>query len=198
MTDAERYKFLEYHKWKFSAKTFTPLMAVNKTPVFMARAEFAYVGHYNKNARTPFGTYMFGGDGMSGYSGYANEYVAMRGYETGALTPYEYRLNSAGQSQAYAQRAYLYNKFTMELRVPISLEQSANIWALGFLEAGNSFNKISDYNPFNLKRSAGVGVRIYLPMFGIMGIDWGYGFDPQVNEQKAHGSQFHFVIGQEL
>jgi len=198
MTDAERYKFIEYHKWKFSSKIYTPLMSINKTPVLMTRTEFAYVGHFNKNARTPFGTYMFGGDGMSGYSGYANEYVSMRGYETGALTPYEYGINSAGETVTVAQRAYLYNKFTMELRVPISLEQSATIWALGFVEAGNSFNKISEYNPFKLKRSAGVGVRIYLPMFGIMGIDWAYGFDPQVNESKAHGSQLHFVIGQEL
>jgi len=189
MTDAERYKWIEYHKWNFSAKTFTPLLAIDKTPVLMTRAEFAYIGHYNANAQTPFGTYIFGGDGMTGYSGYASEYVAMRGYETGALTPYD----ASGR-----RIAYLYNKFTMELRYPISLEQSATIWALTFLEAGNSFLKLSDYNPFNLKRSAGVGVRIFLPMFGIMGIDWGYGFDPQVGETKAHGSQFHFIIGKDL
>ncbi|NLO71585.1 MAG: outer membrane protein assembly factor BamA [Porphyromonadaceae bacterium] len=194
LSDADRYKWIEYHKWKFSAKTFTPLMAIDKTPVLMTRAEFAYVGHYNQNARTPFGTYMFGGDGMTGYGGYANEYVSMRGYETGRLTPIEYDKNGV----AVRQIGYLYNKFTLELRYPISLEQSATIWALGFLEAGNSFNKIADYNPFNLKRAAGVGVRIVLPMFGLMGIDWGYGFDPQVNESKAHGSQFHFVIGKEL
>ncbi len=189
LTDKERYNWLEYHKWDFSAKTFTPLLPIDKTPVLMTRAEFAYVGHYNKNARTPLGTYMFGGDGMTGYGGYGSEYISMRGYETGALTPYD----------EYGHRgAYLYNKFTMELRYPISLEQSATIWALGFLEAGNSFNKLSDYNPFRLKRSAGVGVRIYLPMFGIMGIDWGYGFDAQIGESKAHGSQFHFVIGKDL
>lgn len=189
MTDAERYKWIEYHKWNFSAKAFTPLLPIDKTPVLMTRAEFAYIGHYNTNAQTPFGTYIFGGDGMTGYSGYASEYIAMRGYETGALTPYD----ASGR-----RISYLYNKFTMELRYPISLEQSATIWALTFLEAGNSFLKLSDYNPFNLKRSAGVGVRIYLPMFGIMGIDWGYGFDPQVGETKAHGSQFHFIIGKDL
>ncbi|MFV0392597.1 MAG: outer membrane protein assembly factor [Paludibacteraceae bacterium] len=194
LTDAEKYKWLEFHKWKFSAKAFTPLMNIEKTPVLMTRAEFAYVGHFNKNARTPFGTYMFGGDGMTGYGGYANEYVSMRGYETGRLTPIEYDSNGV----AIRQVGYLYNKFTLELRYPISLEQSATIWALGFLEAGNSFNKISDYNPFNLKRAAGVGVRIVLPMFGLMGIDWGYGFDTQVNESQAHGSQLHFVIGKEL
>ena len=194
MSDAERYKWLEYHKWKFSAKTFTSLMPIDKTPVLMTRAEFAYIGHYNQNARTPFGTYMFGGDGMTGYGGYANEYISMRGYETGQLTPYEFDSNG----NALRRVGYLYNKFTLELRYPISLEQSATIWALGFLEAGNSFNKLSDYNPFKLKRTAGVGVRIVLPMFGLMGIDWGYGFDSQVGENKPHGSQFHFVIGKEL
>lgn len=194
MPDADRYRWIEFHKWKFNASTFTSLMPINKTPVLMTRAEFAFIGHYNKNARTPFGTYMFGGDGMMGYSGYANEYVSMRGYETGALTPYEFD----NKGNPIRQLGYLYNKFTLEVRYPISLEQSATIWALTFLEAGNSFNKISDYNPFNLKRSAGVGVRIVLPMFGLMGIDWGYGFDPQVGSNKPHGSQFHFVIGKEL
>lgn len=193
MSEADRYKWIEYHKWKFSAKTFTPLMTIDKTPVLMTRAEFAYVGHFNENVRTPFGTYMFGGDGMTGYGGYANEYVSMRGYETGRLTPVGYDIYGNAR-----QIGYLYNKFTLELRYPISLEQSATIWALGFLEAGNSFNKISDYNPFDLKRSAGIGVRIVLPMFGLMGIDWGYGFDPQMGENKPHGSQFHFVIGKEL
>lgn len=189
LTDRERYKWLEYHKWDFSAKTFTPLLPIDKTPVLMTRAEFAYVGHFNKHARTPLGTFMFGGDGMTGYGGYGSEYIAMRGYETGALTPFD----------EYGYRAaYLYNKYTLELRYPISLEQSATIWALGFLEAGNSFNSIKDFNPFNLKRAAGVGVRIFLPMFGIMGIDWAYGFDPRVNDTKPHGSQFHFVIGRDL
>lgn len=200
LTDAEKFKFLEYHKWKFSAKNFISLMPnVVKTPVLMTRAEFAYIGHYNENARTPFGTYMFGGDGMTGYAGYATEYIAMRGYETGALTPYQTNLNADGTVKSIRQAGYLYNKFTMELRVPISLEQNATIWALGFLEAGNAFNKISEYNPFNLKRTAGLGVRIVLPMFGTMGIDWGYGFDKQQpSDAKPHGSQFHFVLGQEL
>ena len=107
----------------------------------------------------------------------------MRGYESGSLTPYN------GVTGSYA--GYLYNKFTMELRYPLSLEQSATIYALTFLEAGNAFSSIKGYNPFDLKRSAGVGVRIFLPMFGMMGIDWAYGFD-------KGGSQFHFVLGQEL
>lgn len=200
MSTADKYKVLEYHKWKFSAKNFIPLMpAVTKTPVLMTRAEFAYIGYYNKYLRTPFGTYMFGGDGMTGYAGYATEYIAMRGYETGRLTPYEYGIDSStGEKVVVKQAAYLYNKYTMELRVPISLEQNATIWALGFLEAGNAFNSIKDFNPFDLKRTAGLGVRIVLPMFGMMGIDWGYGFDKQTGDTKRHGSQFHFVLGQEL
>lgn len=189
LTDEERYRWLEYHKWDFSAKTFTSLLPIDKTPVLMTRAEFAYIGHFNDYARTPLGTYMFGGDGMMGYAGYGSEYISMRGYETNSLTPADPTGYRAG---------YLYNKFTMELRYPLSLEQQATIWALGFLEAGNSFNKIQDYNPFKLKRSAGVGVRIFLPMFGIMGIDWGYGFDSAYGKNTPHGSQFHFVIGRDL
>jgi len=187
MTNAERYKFIEYHKWTFSGKTFTPISADNKL-VIMGRAMFAYLGQYNENARSPYETFIMGGDGMSSYTSYGTEYVAMRGYTSGSLTPYDSKIGTS--------MGYLYNKFTMELRYPLSLEQSATIYALTFLEAGNSFNKIGDYNPFDLKRTAGVGVRIFLPMFGMMGIDWGYGFD-KVNGTKS-GSQFHFVLGQEL
>jgi outer membrane protein insertion porin family len=187
MTNAERYKFIEYHKWTFSGKTFTPISADNKL-VIMGRAMFAYLGQYNENARSPYETFIMGGDGMSSYTSYGTEYVAMRGYTSGSLTPYDSKIGTT--------MGYLYNKFTMELRYPLSLEQSATIYALTFLEAGNCFNKIGDYNPFDLKRTAGVGVRIFLPMFGMMGIDWGYGFD-KVNGTKS-GSQFHFVLGQEL
>jgi outer membrane protein insertion porin family len=127
---------------------------------------------------------------MSAYTSYATEYVSMRGYSSGSLTPYDM---ATGRNMGY-----LYNKFTMELRYPISLEQSATIWALAFLEAGNCFSDIREYNPFNLKRSAGVGVRIYLPMFGLLGIDWGWGFDAINGSKQYSGSQFHFVLGQEL
>lgn len=189
MDDEERYKFIEYHKWTFSAKTFTPLTRDDKL-VLMARAEFGYVGHYNEYAKSPFGLYYMGGDGMSSYSTYATEYIAFRGYDAGALTPYDLETGY--------QAGYLYNKFTLEMRYPISLEQNATIWALAFVDAGNCFSSIKDYNPFNLKRSAGVGVRIYLPMFGLMGIDWAYGFDDISGTKDYSGSQFHFVLGQEL
>jgi len=187
MLNSDRYKWLEYHKWTFSGKTFTPLTPDNKL-VLMSRALFSYLGEYNKNARSPFETFNMGGDGMSSYTSYGTDYIAMRGYTSGSLTPLDPNTGS--------NIGYLYDKFTMELRYPLSLEQSATIYALTFVEAGNCFNKISDYNPFDLKRSAGVGVRIFLPMFGMMGIDWGYGFD-KVNGTRS-GSQFHFVLGQEL
>ncbi|MBQ7449625.1 MAG: outer membrane protein assembly factor BamA [Paludibacteraceae bacterium] len=189
MTEAQRYHFIEYHKWKFSGKVFTPLSRDSKL-VLMARAEFGYVGYYNRNAKTPFGTYYMGGDGMTGYSSYSTEYVAMRGYSAGALTPYD---EVTGRNNGY-----VYNKFTLELRYPITLQQSATIWAHVFAEAGNCFAEIKDFNPFNLKRSAGVGVRIFLPMFGLMGIDWGWGFDKINGSNSYGGSQFHFVLGQEL
>lgn len=188
MSNADRYRFLEYHKWTFNGKTFTPLTGDDKL-VLMSRVMFSYLGDYNKNVRSPFETFYMGGDGMSSYTSYGTDYVSMRGYSNGSLTPYDSKIGT--------NVGYLYNKFTMELRYPLSLEQSATIYALTFLEAGNCFNKMSEYNPFDLKRSAGVGVRIFLPMFGMMGIDWGYGFDPD-NTGKKSGSQFHFVLGQEL
>jgi outer membrane protein insertion porin family len=188
MTNAERYKFIEYHKWTFSGKTFTPISADSKL-VLMGRAMFSYLGHYNENARSPYETFIMGGDGMSSYTSYGTDYIAMRGYTSGSITPTDPKIGSP--------MGYLYNKFTMELRYPLSLEQSATIYALTFVEAGNCFNSIKDYNPFDLKRTAGVGVRIFLPMFGMMGIDWGYGFDKDTSG-KTSGSQFHFVLGQEL
>ncbi len=189
MTTSEKYNLLEYHKWKFSGKIFTPLTPDAKL-ILMTRAEFGYLGHYNRNVKSPFESYYMGGDGMSSYSSYSTEYVSMRGYQSGSLTPYD---PAVGRNMGY-----VYNKFTMELRYPISLEQNATIWALAFVEAGNCFADIKDYNPFNLKRSAGVGVRLFLPMFGLMGIDWGWGFDPINGSNQYGGSQFHFVLGQEL
>ncbi len=185
----DRYRLIEYHKWKFSGKVFTPMTRDAKL-VLMTRADIGYLGHYNADAKTPFETYYMGGDGMSGYSSYSTEYVSMRGYSAGSLTPYDTKLGR--------NLGYMYNKFTLELRYPIALEQQATIWALAFMEAGNCFSDIKSYNPFNLKRSAGVGVRLFLPMFGLMGIDWGWGFDQISGSNSYSGSQFHFVLGQEL
>lgn len=180
------YRWVEYYKIKFKAKFFVPLTKNNKL-VLMGRAEFGFLGYYNYNKRSPFETFYMGGDGMSGYSTtYATETVALRGYANGSLTPY---INGY-------QAGNIYTKFTMELRYPILLKEQTMIWALAFAEAGNCWAEYKDFNPIDLKRSLGVGLRVYMPMFGLLGVDWGYGFD-KVNGVVS-GSQFHFVIGQEF
>ncbi len=180
----EQVKLLEYHKWKFTAKMFTPLTHDEKL-VLMTRAEYGFLGYYNKNKRSPFEKFTLGGDGMSGYTTAGTETVGLRGYENLSLTPSDKNGYYDGN---------LYTRLTMELRYPILLKGQTNIWALAFVEAGNCWSEFKDFNPFDLKRSAGVGVRVYLPMFGLLGVDWGYGFDDSTNG----GSQFHFVLGQEF
>ena len=179
----EKYRWIEYHKWKFRSKTYTALTNGQKCLVLMTRVEFGLLGSYNKYKKSPFETYYMGGDGMSGYStGYAEETIGLRGYENGSLTPYGYE-------------GYAYDRFTLELRYPFLLG-TTTIYGLGFVEAGNAWNETKKFNPFDMKRSAGVGVRIFLPMVGLMGIDWAYGFD-KVFGTKG-GSQFHFILGQEF
>ena len=179
----EKYRWIEYHKWKFRSKTYTALTNGQKCLVLMSRVEFGLLGSYNKYKKSPFETYYMGGDGMSGYStGYAEETIGLRGYENGSLTPYGYE-------------GYAYDRFTLELRYPFLLGNTT-IYGLGFVEAGNAWNETKKFNPFDMKRSAGVGVRIFLPMVGLMGIDWAYGFD-KVFGTKG-GSQFHFILGQEF
>lgn len=183
----EKYRWIEYHKWKFKLRTFTALTSAVKAPVLMTRVEMGILGAYNRHKKSPFETYYVGGDGMSGYSsGYATETIGLRGYDNGSL---------AGNTTS---DAYAYSRMTLELRYPLMMETSTSIYALAFLEGGNAWTNVSDFNPFNMKRSAGVGVRILLPMVGLMGIDWAYGFQKMVNGQKAGGSQFHFIIGQEF
>lgn len=180
------HKWVEYHKWKFKSKTYIPLMdpvVHSKCLVLMARAEFALLGHYNKYKKSPFGTFDVGGDGMTGYSSYATESIALRGYENSALTP-------------YGSEGYAYTRLGLELRYPLMLETSTNIYVLSFLEAGNAWHDINKFNPFDLKRSAGIGVRIFLPMIGMMGIDMAYGFD-RINGKKG-GWHPHFILGKEF
>ena len=182
------HKWIEYHKWKFKSKVYIPLMdpvAVKRTPVLMGRVEFGLLGHYNKYKKSPFETFDVGGDGMTGYSSYATESIALRGYENSSLTPYGYE-------------GYAYTRLGLELRYPLMLETSTSIYALGFVEAGNAWHDVKNFNPFELKRSAGVGVRIFLPMIGMMGIDWAYGFDKIRGSSDYGGSQFHFILGQEF
>ncbi len=185
----ERYKFIEYHKWTFKGALFKPLDKARKL-VIMGKVEMGFLGYYNEYLKSPFEKFVVGGDGMSGYNTYGSQTIGARGYENSSLTPMKY----IDGSQAYDGN--LYTKLTMELRYPITLQPSATVFALVFAEAANSWSEFKDYNPFKLKRSAGVGLRIFLPIFGLMGIDWGYGYDDVPFRPDAGGSQFHFIIGQ--
>ncbi|MBQ3207366.1 MAG: outer membrane protein assembly factor BamA [Bacteroidales bacterium] len=187
-TSEERYRWIEYHKWSFKGEIFTKLVG---DLVLMARAQFGYLGYYNRNwGYSPFEGFRVGGDGMSGYDTYGSEIISLRGYENYSLTPTALSYSTTGNYYA----GNVYDKFTVELRYPVILQPQSTIYALLFLEGGNCWSDIRDFNPFQIKRSAGVGVRVFLPMIGLLGVDWGYGFDDPVNGK----SQFHFVIGQQF
>jgi len=184
--DAERYKWIEYHKWTFRFATYTSLSS-DKKLILHTKTKFGVLGYYNKDwGYSPFEGFLLGGDGMSGYTRYGQEVVGLRGYENNSLSPYVKGVNTAN----------IYSKFTMELRYPIILEPSSSIYALAFIEAGNSWYEVREFNPFSLKRSVGVGLRLYLPIVGILGIDWAYGMDKVKGYAGAGGSHFHFSIGQ--
>ena len=179
----DHYRWIEYHKWTFKGSLYSRLVG---DLVLMTRAQFGYLGYYNKNwGYSPFEGFIVGGDGMSGYNTYGNEVIGLRGYENYSLTPYI--------GNAYAGNVY--DKFTVELRYPLVMQPSSTIYALLFLEGGNSWSDIKDFNPFQIKRSAGVGLRVFLPVVGLLGIDWGYGFDAASGKDKSH---FHFLIGQQF
>ena len=183
LSEQDRWRWIEFHKWQFKAQWFQALTR-NNNLVLMAKAEMGFLGHYNKNKVSPFERFQGGGDGMTGYSIYGVDIISLRGYEDGDLDPMGTRYSIG------------YNKYTVELRYPIILKPSSQIYVLGFLEGGNGFSSWKDFSPFKIKRSAGVGVRLYLPIVGMLGIDWGYGFDPAAGQTSRSGSQFHFVIGQ--
>ena len=184
-----RYRWIEYHKWKFSAAQYIKLVG---DLVLMTKAQFGYLGYYNRNwGYSPFEGFLLGGDGMSGYSTYGSDVISLRGYENYALTPY---LPTNYNSNGYAYAGNVYDKFTVELRYPVILQPQSTIYVLAFLEGGNCWSDIRQFNPFQIYRSAGVGVRVFLPMVGLIGVDWGYGFD----SSSKGGSQFHFVIGQQF
>ena len=182
----EKYTWIEYHKWKFKSRTYTALGSGNKCFVLSTRVELGILGHYNKDKRSPFETFYVGGDGTSGYSTtYATETIGLRGYDNGSLTP----RGAAG---------YAYDRFTVELRYPFILSPSTNLYGTVFAEAGNAWSEIKDFNPLDMKRSVGIGARIFLPMVGMLGIDWAYGFDKLYGSKTYAGSHFHFVLGQEF
>ena len=188
MEDNEKYKWIEMHRWSFKAAWYTELY---EKLVMMTRVRFGYLGYYNDQiGPTPFHRYFLGGDGLSNYSLDSRELVGMRGYANSSLTPGYY--NNSGQGGTGGN---ILTKYTLELRYPLSLNPQATIYALTFLEAGNCWLGIKDFDPFDVKRSAGVGVRIFLPMFGLLGLDWGYGFDDVYGTTGNNHSQFHFSIG---
>lgn len=188
MSDQDRYRWVEYHKWKLNAQWFFPLTANNKL-VLMARAQYGYLGYFNTNKKSPFEGFTMGGDGLAGYNLYGTETVGLRGYENNSITPYS----------DYGQYASIYSKYTAEMRYPFVREGSTLVYGVAFMEAGNAYMSLKEFNPFNLKRSAGLGLRIFLPIVGMLGIDWGYGFDkPSSMATKVGGSQFHFSIGAQL
>ena len=183
MPDNERYKWIEYHRWELKGKWFQSL-SNNGDLVLMAAAEMGYLGNYNRHKKSPFQRFEVGGDGMSGYTIYGVDIIGLRGYDDGALDP----INS-NYSMAY-------NKYTVELRYPIILKPSSQIFVLGFLEGGSGFNSWREFSPFKIKRSAGLGVRVYLPIVGQLGLDWGWGFDAPMGDTRRSGGHFHFTLGQ--
>jgi outer membrane protein insertion porin family len=186
VTDQEKYNWIEYHKWKFKADWYLSLAG---NLVLYTRAHFGYLGYYNKDiGPSPFEGFDLGGDGLTGYNLYGRETIALRGYENSSLTPVV----------AGSKAGNIYNKYTVELRFPFSLNPSATVFGLAFIEGGNAWYSFDEFNPFLVKRSAGIGLRAFLPMFGLLGIDWGYGFDDIPGKPSANKGQFHFTIGQQF
>ena len=180
--DQKKFNWLEYYKIKFKADWYTKIYG---KLVMRSLGEFGYLGTYN-NARgmVPFERFYVGGDGLANYAQDGRETIQLRGYPNNSLS------SDVGGT--------IYNKFSLEMRYPITLKSAASIYVLSFLEAGQAYDNFKQYNPFALKRSAGAGLRIFMPAFGLLGIDFGYGFDPLTGETKAHGMETHFIIGQQF
>ncbi len=180
--DQERFNWLEYYKIKFKADWFTKIYG---KLVLRTLSEFGYLGAYN-NARglVPFERFYVGGDGLANFAQDGREVIQLRGYPNNSLSS-----DNGGP---------IYNKFSLELRYPITLKAAASIYILGFVEGGNSYETFNTYNPFQIKRSAGAGLRIFMPAFGLLGIDFGYGFDPLTGQTKSNGLETHFIIGQQF
>jgi len=191
--DQIKYNWIEFHKWTFKADYYYPLGKNNKL-VLNTKFAFGYLGHYNNDiGPSPFENFYVGGSGMTGYSFYGREIISQRGYIDGSLTPNDPKRGTASGN--------VYSKITFELRYPVSLNPQATIYGTAFLETGRAWYQLSEFNPFRMNRAAGFGVRANLPMFGLLGVDWGYGFDavpePGTYQNANHG-QFQFVIGQQF
>jgi len=191
-SDKLRYKFTEYHKWKFEAQWFETLIG---KLVFKGQAQFGFLGTYNSAVgESAFERFKLGGDGMQGFDFLqGSELIAMRGYSNNSVIP-------VGSNPTIAQSSGspIFNKYVMELRYPVISSQQATAFMTVFAEGGNTWNKFSDFNPFNVRRSVGVGAKIFLPIFGLLGIDYGYGFDKIPGIPDANKGQFHFSIAQQL
>ncbi|MFP4691616.1 MAG: outer membrane protein assembly factor BamA [Bacteroidales bacterium] len=184
----DKYRWLEYHKWKMKTDYFTPIVG---DLIVAAKIRYGFLGFYNSDiGYPPFERFYLGGDGLTGWEIDGREVIAMRGYENYSLTPTDAQGEFIG--------ANAYSKYSVELRYPVSLNPMATIYALAFVEGGNAFSDLRSFNPFDIKRSAGVGVRVFLPMFGLLGIDYGYGFDDIPGRPNSSGGQFHFSIGQDI
>jgi outer membrane protein insertion porin family len=182
MTDQQKYTFIEFYKIKFTTQWFTKLVG---NLVLNTRVGFGYLGFYNAQLGVaPFERFYMGGSGLTGYSLDGREIIAMRGYNDGSLSA--------------AHGSPIINKYTMELRYPITLSASANIYCLTFAEAGNTWDSFKQYNPFQVYRSAGVGVRVFLPMFGLLGLDYGWRLDDVPSNLGMQRGQLHFTIGANL
>ena len=180
--DQEKFRWLEYYKLKFNGEWYTTLIG---KLVLKTQTDFGFIGAYNnERGNIPFERFYLGGDGMQNYALDGRETIALRGYKN--------------QSLSSQDGSLIYNKFTVELRYPLTLKPSASIFALSFLESGNGYNSFRDFNPFNSKRSAGMGVRIFMPAFGLLGIDFGYGFDNPTGANEPNGWETHFIIGQQF
>lgn len=191
--DQERFKWLEYYKIKFDGQWFTPLFGKF---VLSSKAEFGFLGAYNKDRGIPpFDRFFLGGDGLGSYSLDGREVIRLRGYPNQSVIPQDRKYGDTELTSS--DGATVFNKFEFELRYPITLKPSASIYMLAFAEGGSSFDNFRDYNPFLISRSAGAGIRIYMPAFGLLGIDFGYGFDPVPGSlDGANGWETHFIIGQ--
>ncbi len=195
-TDQEKYKWLEYHKWMFDASIYTPIFGSSKW-VASARAHMGFLGSYgNKIGIIPLERFVMGGDGMS-FNNFAlgQEIIGLRGYENQSITPGK---ATRGTANPDPYGGVVYNKYVMEVRFLVSPNPSATIFLLGFAEAGNNWGTYADFNPYDLYKSAGFGARIFMPAFGLLGVDWGYGFDDVPGTTKPSGTQFHFTIGQQF
>ncbi len=193
--DQKKYNWLEFYKVKFAGTWYTNLASFGPSSnlVLRTHAEYGFLGAYNNERGVPpFERFYVGGDGLGAFSLDGRETIQLRGYPNQSVVPLDRPVNARDDG------ATIYNKYSLELRFPITLKPSASIYALSFLEAGASYDNFRDFNPFQLNRSAGVGLRIFMPTFGLLGIDFGYGFDPIVGQQGPNGWETHFIIGQQF